>query len=58
MKIDRLALALTILWTLVLANLGLHFKVFEFKDAIWFPFGGVVAYFLVMFIAANEEYFE
>jgi len=58
MKIDRLELASSIFAALVLANLGLHFKIFESKDAIWFPLDGAVLYLLAMFIAAGDEYFE
>jgi len=53
---NRLDLAASIFAALVPANLGLHFKVLEFKEAIWFPFGTAAAYFLAMIIAADEEY--
>ena len=57
MKVDRLELALSVLGSLILANLRLHFELFTFKDAILFPIGGAAGYFLALLAAAecNEE---
>jgi hypothetical protein len=57
MKVDRLELALSVLGSLILANLGLHFELFTFKDAILSPIGGAAGYLFALLLAAecNEE---